>query len=43
VWEAIWADLHMELREELGREASSSAAIIDSQSLTQKCTNARVA
>jgi transposase len=33
VWEAIWADLHMELREELGREASPSAAIIDSQSL----------
>jgi putative transposase len=33
VWEAMWADLHMELREELGREASPSAAIIDSQSL----------
>ena len=33
VWEAIWADLHMELSEELGREASPSAAIIDSQSL----------
>ena len=33
VWEAIWADLHMELREELGRAASPCAAIIDSQSL----------
>lgn len=33
VWEAIWGDLHMELREELGREASPSAAVIDSQSL----------
>lgn len=33
VWEAIWAHLHMELRERLGREASPTAAIIDSQSV----------
>lgn len=32
-WEAIWAHLHMDLRERLGREASPSAAILDSQSL----------
>ena len=32
-WEAIWVHLHMDLREQLGREASPSAAILDSQSL----------
>src|SRR5208337_4114920 len=32
-WEAIWAELHMALRERMGREASPSAAVIDSQSL----------
>src|SRR5471030_2509346 len=33
VWEAIWAELHMMLREAEGREASPSASVIDSQSL----------
>jgi len=33
VWEAIWGELHMTLRERLGREASPTAAVIDSQSL----------
>jgi transposase len=33
VWEAIWAELHMALREQLGREASPSAAVLDSQSV----------
>lgn len=32
-WDAIWSELHMVLREREGREASPSAAIIDSQSL----------
>jgi transposase len=32
-WETIWATLHMALRERLGREASPSAAVIDSQSV----------
>ena len=32
-WDSIWAELHMVLREREGREASPSAAIIDSQSL----------
>ncbi len=32
-WEAIWAELHAHLRERLGREASPSAAVIDSQTL----------
>jgi len=32
-WDAIWAKLHMQLREGMGHEASPSAAIIDSQSL----------
>ena len=31
VWEAIWAELHMALRERMGREASPSAAVLDSQ------------
>lgn len=33
VWEAIWVELHMALRERLGREASPTAAILDSQSV----------
>jgi len=33
VWEQIWAELHMVLRETSGREASPTAGIIDSQSL----------
>ena len=33
VWERIWEDLHMALREAFDREASPTAAIIDSQSL----------
>ena len=33
VWECIWEELHMAVREALGREASPTAAIIDSQSL----------
>jgi transposase len=32
-WGTIWSHLHMDLREHLGREASPSAAILDSQSL----------
>ena len=32
-WEAIWAELHMALRERLSREASPSVAILDSQSV----------
>ena len=33
VWEAIWEELHTALREQLGREAHPSAAVIDSQTL----------
>ena len=33
VWEAIWAELHIALREQMGREASPSAAVLDSQSV----------
>jgi transposase len=33
VCEAIWAKQHMALRERLGREASPSAAVLDSQSV----------
>ena len=33
VWEGIWAELHMALRERMGREASPVAAILDSQSV----------
>ena len=33
VWEAIWAELHMALRERMGREVSPSAAVLDSQSV----------
>src|SRR5271167_1477452 len=32
-WEAIWAELHMALRERMSREASPSAAVLDSQSV----------
>lgn len=32
-WDAIWERLHMELREDMEREASPAAAIIDSQSV----------
>ena len=32
-WEAIWVELHMALRERMGREACPSAAVLDSQSL----------
>jgi transposase len=32
-WEAIWVELHMALRERMGREASPSAAVFDSQSV----------
>ena len=33
VWEAIWAELYLALRERIGREASLSAAVLDSQSI----------
>ena len=33
VWEAIWEELRAALRERLGREASPSAGVVDSQSL----------
>jgi transposase len=33
VWEAIWAELHMALRERQGRAASPTAAVMDSQTL----------
>lgn len=33
VWEAIWAELHASLRERLGRDASPTAAVLDSQTL----------
>ncbi|WP_256366386.1 IS5 family transposase [Methylosinus sp. Ce-a6] len=33
VWDAIWDKLRMELREDMEREASPTAAVIDSQSL----------
>ena len=33
VWEAIWAELHMALRERMGRRASPSAAVLDRQSV----------
>ena len=32
-WEAIWVELHMALRERMGRQASPSAAVLDSQSV----------
>jgi transposase len=32
-WDAIWADLRVALRDRLGREASPTAGILDSQSL----------
>src|SRR5262249_6147084 len=33
VWEAIWAELHMALRDRMGREVSPSAAVLDNQSV----------
>jgi len=33
VWQAIWERLHMDLREDMEREASPTAAVIDSQSV----------
>ena len=33
VWDAIWQRLHMDLREDVEREASPTAAVLDSQSL----------
>lgn len=33
VWQAIWEHLHMAMREPMGRQASPTAAIIDSQSV----------
>jgi transposase len=33
VWEAIWAELYVALRERMGRQASPSAAVLDSQSV----------
>jgi putative transposase len=33
VWDQIWAELHMALREAAGREASPSAGVLDSQSV----------
>ncbi len=33
VWEAIWAELHMALRERMAREARPSAGVLDSQSI----------
>ena len=32
VWDAIWAELHMALRERLGREAGPTAAALDGRS-----------
>lgn len=32
VWDAIWDRLHADLREHMGRQASPTASIIDSQS-----------
>ncbi len=32
-WDVIWALLHADLREKLGREASPTAGVLDSQSL----------
>lgn len=40
-WEAIWAELHMALRERLGREASPTAAILDSQTVKSAEKGAR--
>ena len=40
-WEAIWAELHVALRERLGREASPSAAILDSQTIKSAEKGAR--
>ena len=33
VWEGMWAELHMALRERMGPEGSPSAGVLNSQSL----------
>jgi hypothetical protein len=33
VWEEIWAELHVALRERMGRGARPSSAVLDSQSV----------
>ncbi len=33
VWETMWAELHAELRVAMGRDASPTAAVLDSQSV----------
>ena len=40
-WEAIWAELYVALRERLGREASPSAAVLDSQTVKSAEKGAR--
>jgi transposase len=40
-WEMIWAELHMALRERLGRQASPSAAVLDSQTIKSAEKGAR--
>ena len=40
-WDAIWAELHMALRERLGRQASPSAAVLDSQTIKSAEKGAR--
>jgi transposase len=40
-WEAIWTELRMALRERLGREASPTAAILDSQTVKSAEKGAR--
>jgi len=40
-WEAIRAELHVALRERLGREASPSAAILDRQTVKSAKKGAR--
>jgi putative transposase len=41
VWEAIWGELHIALRERLGREASPSAGVLDSQTVKSAEKGAR--
>ena len=40
-WDAIWAELRMALRERLGRQASPSAAVLDSQTIKSAEKGAR--
>ena len=40
-WEAIWAELRVAMRERLGREASPSGAILDSQTIKSAEKGAR--